>query len=143
MERGITNLHAFTKPPRITCYPGLFKAAFGAEKVISVRIAFALAQFLKSIVSYTAVMIKVDFFFRDFTQGQKNGKVLHFSRCAVCRSVNKSTFREKLNNPFCFFQESFRPNFKCGCLMRQLIFYQQFNFGYNFRVLFSKIGKYG
>ena len=74
-------------------YPPLFKAAFGDERIDHTRIARALAQFLRSIVSYRskydvgrAQVASVYDAFPNFTEQENYGKsqFLTRGRCAVC-----------------------------------------------------------
>jgi cytochrome c peroxidase len=72
-------------------YPGLFKKAFGDEKVTREGIGKALAQFLRSMVSCRskydeglakAKSVRDDF--PNFTAQENRGKALFLSNCAVC-----------------------------------------------------------
>src|SRR5262249_19010980 len=71
--------------------PELFKRAFGDGKVTPERIGKALAQFLRSMVSYQsrydegrakAGSVRDDF--KNFTVQENRGKALFLSNCAVC-----------------------------------------------------------
>jgi cytochrome c peroxidase len=72
-------------------YPRLFQKAFGDDKVTQERIARALAQFLRSMVSYRskydkgrakAASVRDDF--KNFTVQENRGKALFLSNCAIC-----------------------------------------------------------
>jgi cytochrome c peroxidase len=72
-------------------YPGLFRDAFGDSKVTKDRIARALAQFLRSIVSCNSkfdegmnqvLTVREDF--PNFTAAENRGKRLFLARCATC-----------------------------------------------------------
>jgi cytochrome c peroxidase len=72
-------------------YPGLFRKAFGDETVSRERIARALAQFLRSLVSYqskydegraAARSVRDDF--DSFTARENRGKGLFLRHCATC-----------------------------------------------------------
>jgi cytochrome c peroxidase len=72
-------------------YPELFKKAFGDGKVRQERIGKALAQFLRSMVSYRskydqgrAKVTSVRDDFKNFTVQENRGKALFLSNCAVC-----------------------------------------------------------
>jgi cytochrome c peroxidase len=72
-------------------YPKLFEAAFGNKTITQERTAKALAQFLRSIVSYRskydeglakARVARADF--HNFTTEENRGKILFLDRCASC-----------------------------------------------------------
>jgi len=72
-------------------YGPLFLSAFGDPKVTSTRISKALAQFVRSIVSYqskydegraTATSVRVDF--KNFTAEENRGKGLFLRNCGQC-----------------------------------------------------------
>jgi cytochrome c peroxidase len=72
-------------------YPELFRKAFGDNKVTSERVGKALAQFLRSLVSYQskydegmakARSVRDDF--ANFTVEENRGKNLFLGRCATC-----------------------------------------------------------
>jgi cytochrome c peroxidase len=72
-------------------YPALFQKAFGDAKITPERTAKALAQFLRSMVSYQskydegrakAGSVRDDF--ENFTVQENRGKALFLSNCAVC-----------------------------------------------------------
>jgi cytochrome c peroxidase len=72
-------------------YPGLFRKAFGDGKVTPERTARALAQFLRSMVSYQsrydegrarAGSARDDF--ENFTTQENRGKALFLNNCAAC-----------------------------------------------------------
>jgi cytochrome c peroxidase len=72
-------------------YPGLFLDAFGERKITSERIAKALAQFVRSLLSYQskydeglAKAGSVRDEFPNFTAQENRGKDLFLRRCAVC-----------------------------------------------------------
>jgi len=82
-------------------YPQLFENAFGTDEVNTERIANALAQFVRSIVSYSSkydvaradVRIQIDNF-PQFTVSENNGKRIFFlpveqggAGCAGCHST--------------------------------------------------------
>jgi cytochrome c peroxidase len=72
-------------------YPGLFKEAFGDGKVTQERIAKALAQFLRSMVSCQskydegrAQVASVRDDFPNYTVQENRGKALFVRNCAIC-----------------------------------------------------------
>jgi cytochrome c peroxidase len=72
-------------------YPELFRKAFGDNKITRERIARALAQFLRSMVSYSSKYDKgrakagsVRDDFENFTVKENRGKALFLSNCAIC-----------------------------------------------------------
>jgi cytochrome c peroxidase len=72
-------------------YPELFKKAFGDGKITQERTAKALAQFLRSMISYQSKydegVVKVDSVrddFPNFTTQENRGKALFVSNCASC-----------------------------------------------------------
>lgn len=89
MGHDLTKLTAaLAKAPE---YPPLFQKAFGDERVTSERVAKAVAQFLRSLVSYRskyddglakARSVREDF--KNFTGQENHGKTLFLQRCANC-----------------------------------------------------------
>jgi cytochrome c peroxidase len=72
-------------------YAELFKKAFGDSKITQERLGMALAQFLRSLVSYQSKfdegLAKVDSTrddFSNFTHQENRGKALFLSNCAIC-----------------------------------------------------------
>jgi cytochrome c peroxidase len=72
-------------------YPELFQKAFGDGKISQERTARALAQFVRSLVSYQskydegrAKVSSVRDDFENFTVQENRGKALFMSNCAVC-----------------------------------------------------------
>jgi cytochrome c peroxidase len=72
-------------------YPELFRQAFGDAQVSEQRISRALAQFLRSLVSYQskydeglAKTLLVSDDFENFTAQENRGKTLFLRRCAIC-----------------------------------------------------------
>jgi cytochrome c peroxidase len=72
-------------------YPGLFQKAFGDGTVTRQRVARALAQFLRALVSYQskydeglAKTLSVRDDFENFTAQENRGKALFLRRCATC-----------------------------------------------------------
>ncbi|MDB5282178.1 MAG: Cytochrome-c peroxidase [Bacteroidota bacterium] len=70
----------------VSYYPALFKAAFGSEEITAVRVADALAQFMRSMRSFNS---KFDqggtMAFANFTDKEKDGmQIFTQSRCNNC-----------------------------------------------------------
>jgi cytochrome c peroxidase len=72
-------------------YPELFRKAFGDDKITQERIARALAQFLRSMVSYQskydegrAKVGSARDDFENFTVQENRGKALFMNSCAIC-----------------------------------------------------------
>jgi cytochrome c peroxidase len=79
------------KLARLAYYPELFRRAFGDPAVTERRIARALAQFLRSLVSYrsrydhgVAQASSVMETFANFTRQENHGKALFMRNCARC-----------------------------------------------------------
>lgn len=79
-------------------YPPLFRAAFGSDGIGRERIARALAQFIRSIISFDspydhglAVAGSAEVEFANFSDQQNEGKRLFFgeARCASCHVANR------------------------------------------------------
>ena len=72
-------------------YPALFRRAFGDPAITETRVARALAQFLRSLVSYRSRfdegMAQAQSFeadFQNFTREESRGKALFLRNCAAC-----------------------------------------------------------
>ena len=72
-------------------YPGLFKSAFGDSAITKERMARALAQFLRALVSYRskydegrAAVASSKEDFANFTPQENRGKALFLRNCALC-----------------------------------------------------------
>jgi cytochrome c peroxidase len=88
-------------------YPPLFQAAFGTPEVTSDRVAKALAQFLRSLISYRA---KFDLAYHPkgdeipdeqliLTAQERRGKDLFFEfNCAFCHTVDSGAMDDSANN---------------------------------------------
>lgn len=87
-------------------YPELFRKAFGDDEVKTDRIARALAQFLRSMVSYQskydeglAKARSVRDNFENFTAPENRGKDLFLRRCASCHLPQGQTAHFVMNRP--------------------------------------------
>jgi cytochrome c peroxidase len=79
-------------------YPELFRRAFGDPAITEARMAKALAQFLRSLVSYQSRfddgMARAQAFeddFENFTRQENHGKALFLRNCASCHYVIQET----------------------------------------------------
>jgi cytochrome c peroxidase len=88
-------------------YPELFRKAFGEPKVTSERTALALAQFVRSLVSYRSKydegLAKVESVradFPNFTAQENRGKSLFLQRCASCHLPAGQTAAFVVPRPF-------------------------------------------
>ncbi len=98
VEMGMTLTELVTKLSAESYYEPLFTAAFGNNEVTSNRISLALAQFVRSMVSYQskydaglAQTNNPQANFPNFTQSENMGKNLFFSnrtRCSDCHDTN-------------------------------------------------------
>ncbi|MBC9908856.1 cytochrome-c peroxidase [Chitinophaga varians] len=99
IEMGMPSLTALeTKLTGITYYAPLFKAAFGDEKVTSPRIANALSQFIRSIVSFQSKYDQgLAGNLSNLTADEKNGlRLLQVNFCTECHSDLSTTQYGKL-----------------------------------------------
>ena len=76
---------------RDTSYPGLFQKAFGSADITGARIGKALAQFVRSMVSYQSrydegrrLVASPHDDFESFTLQENRGKALFMRNCASC-----------------------------------------------------------
>jgi cytochrome c peroxidase len=87
-------------------YPELFQRAFGDRKITPDRIGRALAQFLRSLVSYQskydegiAKVLFVGDDFENFTAQENRGKALFLRRCATCHLPGGQAAHFVVNQP--------------------------------------------
>jgi cytochrome c peroxidase len=87
-------------------YPGLFRKAFGDSRITPERLAQALTQFLRSLVSYQskydegrtrARSVRDDF--ENFTVQENRGKTLFLRRCATCHLPRGQDAHFSMNRP--------------------------------------------
>ena len=91
IEMG-ADLHALVQRlERDARYPHLFERAFGEKRITSQRIGQALAQFVRSMVSYQsryddgrALAMSADDDFDNFTVQENRGKALFMRNCTGC-----------------------------------------------------------
>ena len=108
VEMGLTLDELVSKVAAEDYYRILFTRAFGDENVTSERISFALAQFIRSMVSYEskfdegmAVTNNPQATFPNFTASENLGKNLFFSnrtRCNDCHDTNAMVGDAPRNN---------------------------------------------
>lgn len=87
-------------------YAELFTKAFGTKEVTSKRISKALAQFLRSMVSYRSKfddgmnqVLSVRESFPNFSAEENRGKTLFLQRCANCHMPGNQTAHFYMNRP--------------------------------------------
>jgi cytochrome c peroxidase len=87
-------------------YPVLFEKAFGDSKITNDRVAKALAQFIRSMVSYQSKydkgLAKVDSIreeFPSFTAQENSGRAQFVQRCATCHLPGGQSTHFFMNNP--------------------------------------------
>lgn len=92
VEMGMENLEQLTtKLTKVEYYPGLFAKAFGTNEITQDRIASALAQFLRSMVSVSSKYDKgAESNFSNFTAAENEGRNLFFNvlPCGDCHDKN-------------------------------------------------------
>lgn len=92
VEMGMENLEQLTtKLKKVEYYPDLFTKAFGTNEITQDRIASALAQFLRSMVSVNSKYDKgVELNFSNFTAAENDGRNLFFNvlPCGDCHDKN-------------------------------------------------------
>jgi cytochrome c peroxidase len=89
-EMGLTLTELVTKVSAQIYYPALFQKAFGSTTVTSDKISKALAQFVRSIVTYQSKYDKVKQGLASFTTDESDGETLFLTRgnvtCAGCHA---------------------------------------------------------
>ena len=102
VEMGMTLEQVTTRLRAIPHYPQLFTNAFGNDSITSDRVALALAQFVRSIVSYrTRYDQGVENNFVDFTPIEADGRAVFFNgatRCNQCHTTANFTSLDTRNN---------------------------------------------
>ncbi len=76
VEMGLTLAELETKVKSLSYYPTLFQNAFGSSSIDSVKIAKALAQFERSIVTYQSKYDRVKQGLESFTTAEAQGEIL-------------------------------------------------------------------
>lgn len=108
VEMGLTLLELEEKLTQQPYYAALFTNAFGDETITSNRIALALSQFIRSMVSYESKFDEglaqtqdIDDNFPNFTTSENRGKQLFMSnqtRCFDCHATNVFVGDDARNN---------------------------------------------
>jgi cytochrome c peroxidase len=90
IEMGLTLSELETKVKAKPYYASLFTKAFGSSSIDSVKIAKALSQFVRSIVTYQSKYDKVKQGLASFTTAEANGEELFLNAgnitCAACHT---------------------------------------------------------
>jgi cytochrome c peroxidase len=90
VEMGMSLAELETKVSAQSYYPALFQKAFGSSQVNSDRIAKALAQFVRSIVTYSSKYDLVKQGLASFTAEERDGETLFLTAgnrtCAGCHA---------------------------------------------------------
>lgn len=108
VEMGLSLEEALSRLKELDYYPALFSAAFGDAEINSERMSLALAQFIRSMVSYQS---KYDVGraqvnnpaqdFPNFSAVENQGKALYFNQqigCATCHGTDAFIAPEARNN---------------------------------------------
>ncbi|HTF05829.1 MAG TPA: cytochrome c peroxidase [Bacteroidia bacterium] len=102
LEMGMDSVSLVNKVTALSYYPGLFEKAFGTPDVTLQRIQFAIAQFLRAMVSYRSKYDEgVVNGFVNFTPLENDGMNLFFSgtfSCNHCHSTQNFYERDARNN---------------------------------------------
>ena len=89
-EMGLTLAELVSKVSAQNYYPSLFQKAFGSADVSSDKISKALAQFVRSIVTYQSKYDKVKQGLASFTTDESDGEVVFLTKgnvtCAGCHA---------------------------------------------------------
>lgn len=90
VEMGLTLAELETKVAAQTYYPALFQKAFGSTQIDSIKIAKALAQFCRSIVTYQSKYDLVKQGLATFTAQEQQGEQIFLNvgvnTCASCHT---------------------------------------------------------
>lgn len=91
VEMGLTLTELETKVKALSYYPSLFEKAFGSNQIDSIKIARALSQFERSIVTYQAKYDRVKQGTETFTTAEALGEQLFLTAggpttCASCHT---------------------------------------------------------
>ena len=103
VEMGLTLEQAESNIIAEAYYPFLFEEAFGDSTVSSERMALALSQFVRSLVSYESKYDEgVEANFINFTAAENRGRALFFSartHCAACHVNNANNGNQAIFQP--------------------------------------------
>lgn len=98
IEMGMDLETLEVKLANLDYYPALFEDAFGSEAVTSERISLALAQFVRSLVSYNSefdIGLQTDF--DNFTNQENRGRRVFNNECAQCHETNLQLIEDTFN----------------------------------------------
>jgi cytochrome c peroxidase len=102
IEMGMDTTLLLSRVASASYYPALFEKAFGTSEVTVLRIRYALAQFLRAMVSYSSKYDEgLNTNFANFTQEELDGKNFYFSgqfACNHCHSTQNFYERDARNN---------------------------------------------
>jgi cytochrome c peroxidase len=89
VEMGLTLAELESKVKALDYYPSLFQKAFGSTQIDSVKIAKALAQFVRSIVTYQSKYDRVKQGLETFTADEAQGEQLFLNAPPTCAGCHK------------------------------------------------------
>ena len=92
VEMGLTLSELETNVKAQSYYPALFQKAFGTTDIDSVKIAKALAQFVRSIVTYQSKYDQVKQGTATFTADEAAGEQLFLTIAPTCQGCHKPPF---------------------------------------------------
>lgn len=102
LEMGMDTLMLVSRVVSLSYYPPLFEKAFGTRIVTAQRIRYALAQFIRSMVSYRSRYDEgLNNSFANFSQEETDGMNFYFSgqfACNHCHSTQNFYERDARNN---------------------------------------------
>lgn len=102
LEMGMDTLMLVSRVVSLSYYPPLFEKAFGTRIVTAQRIRYALAQFIRSLVSYRSKYDEgLTNSFVNFSQEETDGMNFYFSgqfACNHCHSTQNFYERDARNN---------------------------------------------
>ena len=102
VEMGMDLAELEVKLAATSFYPELFENAFGDDEVTSERMSLALAQFIRSVVSYQSRFDQgIPQNFANFTAQENLGRQIFTSgqgRCSVCHRTEIQITNEAINN---------------------------------------------
>jgi cytochrome c peroxidase len=89
VEMGLTLAELETKVKALDYYPALFQKAFGSTSIDSVKISKALAQYVRSIVTYQSKYDRVKQGLETFTPDEAQGETLFLTAAPTCAGCHK------------------------------------------------------
>ncbi len=89
VEMGLTLDEMLIKLNQLDYYPELFEDAFGTAEITNERVSFALAQYVRSIISYQSKYdAGVDNNFSNFTAQEELGRQIFNQECDNCHETD-------------------------------------------------------